>query len=264
MNTTATTTAVAATPSKDARPVFGALDTQAASATLRFDFEDFITKELRLNLTHTPQTQKQSSQRSIQNEGKIGVCNYFLKGHCYKGTACIYRHLTREESERFQSSSRTVVCKHWIRGLCKMGDMCEFLHEYNLKKMPECHFFSENGMCTNGEECFYQHINPESRVKECPWYARGFCKHGAGCRSRHVRRVICPNYRFGFCPKGPACNDEHPRFDLPVATAANNIIGMPNPAGAVPGFSPGAMPMNPQMMQQQMMNQQQQQHQQQS
>jgi cleavage and polyadenylation specificity factor subunit 4 len=24
----------------------------------------------------------------------------------------------------------------------------------------------------------YLHIDPESKQKECPWYARGFCKHG--------------------------------------------------------------------------------------
>jgi len=46
----------------------------------------------------------------------------------------------------------SVVCKHWLKGkyiplskqfltlvgLCKKGDACEFLHEYNIRKMPEC------------------------------------------------------------------------------------------------------------------------------
>ena len=36
---------------------------------------------------------------------------------------------------------------HWLRDLCKKGDQCEFLHEYNLKKMPECHFFATFGAC---------------------------------------------------------------------------------------------------------------------
>ena len=32
----------------------------------------------------------------------------------------------------------SVVCKHWLKGLCKKGEACEFLHEYNIRKMPEC------------------------------------------------------------------------------------------------------------------------------
>ena len=32
--------------------------------------------------------------------------------------------------------------KHWLRGLCKKGDQCEFLHEYDMSKMPECYFYS--------------------------------------------------------------------------------------------------------------------------
>jgi hypothetical protein len=37
------------------------------------------------------------------------------------------------------------ICKHWLRGLCKKGDNCEFLHEYDLSKMPECYFYSKFG-----------------------------------------------------------------------------------------------------------------------
>ncbi|GAO50968.1 hypothetical protein G7K_5084-t1 [Saitoella complicata NRRL Y-17804] len=57
-----------------------------------------------------------------------------------------------------------IVCKHWLRGLCKKGDHCEFLHEYNLKRMPECWFFNKHGYCSNGEECLYLHIDPDARV----------------------------------------------------------------------------------------------------
>ena len=32
--------------------------------------------------------------------------------------------------------------QHWLRGLCKKGDQCEFLHEYDMSKMPECYFYS--------------------------------------------------------------------------------------------------------------------------
>lgn len=37
------------------------------------------------------------------------------------------------------------MCKHWLRGLCKKGDDCEFLHEFDMTKMPECFFYSKYG-----------------------------------------------------------------------------------------------------------------------
>lgn len=38
------------------------------------------------------------------------------------------------------------------------------------------------GECSN-KECPFLHIDPESKIKDCPWYDRGFCKHG-GSQSR--------------------------------------------------------------------------------
>nr|XP_014426973.1 putative cleavage and polyadenylation specificity factor subunit 4-like protein [Pelodiscus sinensis] len=78
---------------------------------------------------------------------------------------------------RHSSGEQTVVCKHWLRGLCKRGDQCEFLHEYDVTKMPECYFYSKFGECSN-RECPFLHIDPASRIKDCPWYNRGFCKQG--------------------------------------------------------------------------------------
>lgn len=52
------------------------------------------------------------------------------------GGMCPFRHISGE---------KTVVCKHWLRGLCKKGDQCEFLHEYDMTKMPECYFYSKFG-----------------------------------------------------------------------------------------------------------------------
>ena len=69
------------------------------------------------------------------------------------------------------------VCKHWLRGLCKKGDACEFLHEYNLRRMPECWWYAKYGYCSAGDECLYAH--PKERRVECPAYNRGFCKLGA-------------------------------------------------------------------------------------
>ncbi len=32
----------------------------------------------------------------------------------------------------------TIVCRHWLRDLCMKGDKCDFLHQYDLARMPEC------------------------------------------------------------------------------------------------------------------------------
>ena len=74
-------------------------------------------------------------------------------------------------------------------------------------------FFTD--ACHN-KECPFLHIDPESKIRDCPWYDRGFCRHGPSCRHRHVRRTLCLNYLAGFCPKGPEkCPDTHPKFELP-------------------------------------------------
>ncbi|KAJ2928844.1 hypothetical protein H1R20_g8246, partial [Candolleomyces eurysporus] len=77
----------------------------------------------------------------------------------------------------------STVCKHWLRGLCKKGDACEFLHEYNLRRMPECWWFAKYGYCSAGDECLYAH--PKERRIECPDYNRGFCKLGPSCPRKH-------------------------------------------------------------------------------
>lgn len=109
------------------------------------------------------------------------------------------------------------VCKHWLRGLCKKGDACEFLHEYNLRRMPECWWFARHGTCTAGDECLYAH--PKERRIECPDYQRGFCKLGPECPRKHVRRVACQLYLSGFCPDGPDCKRGHPKPGIPPPEA---------------------------------------------
>jgi len=56
---------------------------------------------------------------------------------CQRGPNCPFRHVLGD---------KPVVCKHWLRGLCKKGDQCEFLHEYDMSKMPECYFYARFGM----------------------------------------------------------------------------------------------------------------------
>lgn len=155
------------------------------------------------------------------------ICKAFQNGHCPNGTRCAERHVSDPTAAGGKGSQATgglnsLVCKHWLRGLCKKGEHCEFLHEYNLRKMPECNFFMRNGFCSNGEECLYLHIDPMSRLPPCPHYDMGFCPLGPLCSKKHVRRNLCPFYLAGFCPDGPECkNGAHPKWskDLDQPTA---------------------------------------------
>lgn len=134
------------------------------------------------------------------------------------------------------------MCKHWLRGLCKKSDAtCDYLHEYDMRKMPECRMFATFGFCNSGEDCLYRHKLPAEKRRECEEYRRGFCPKGesprardstarlrwrvcnAGrsintdyapsssafsgphCEKKHIRRVACSYYLAGFCPKGPEC-----------------------------------------------------------
>ncbi|KAJ5076198.1 cleavage and polyadenylation specificity factor subunit 4-related [Anaeramoeba ignava] len=128
-----------------------------------------------------------------------------------------------EEADKkaFETLDRTlrkgkkfIVCKHWLRGLCKKGDECEFAHIYDHRKMPVCYFCeSKYGECNN-RECLYRHLDPGKKENQCPWYLRGFCKHGEKCRRPHIRKDPCPNYIAGFCPLGPECKLGHPKFEI--------------------------------------------------
>jgi len=163
---------------------------------------DYVDVELMLK--------EQRGNREVPFNGmdKSGraVCSRFFLGMCTFDDLCPLRHI---------AGDKQVVCKHWLRGLCKKGDQCEFLHEYDLSKMPECFFFSKYMACSN-KECPFRHIDPESKVKDCPWYDRGFCRHGPYCKHRHRRRVICPNYLCGFCQDGKECKFTHPSFSIPT------------------------------------------------
>jgi cleavage and polyadenylation specificity factor subunit 4 len=82
--------------------------------------------------------------------------------------------------------------------------------------MPECNFFVRNGYCSNGDECLYLHIDPDSKLPPCPHYDRGFCPLGPSCSKKHVRRTMCKYYLAGFCPNGARqCKEgAHPKWPL--------------------------------------------------
>lgn len=78
---------------------------------------------------------------------------------------------------------RTVVCRHWLRDLCMKGSACEFLHQYDLSKMPLC----RHGDRCKVKDCPFRHISDADRL-ECVFYCQGFCIHGPFCRYKHARR----------------------------------------------------------------------------
>jgi len=177
----------------------------------------------RYTFSFTPFLQK-TYQHSLPADRPICKA-YASSGHCPQGTRCTERHVSSSTNTREGGgggSFNSLVCKHWLRGLCKKGESCEFLHEYNLRKMPECNFFVRNGYCSNGDECLYLHVDPLSKLPPCPHYDRGFCPLGPACAKRHLRRLLCPAYLAGFCPDGRACKaGAHPRWrtDLEKPTA---------------------------------------------
>lgn len=115
------------------------------------------------------------------------ICKDFLSPitGCTKGVNCPLRHIVTLSPLNFlpptgvpTTSHAKTVCKHWLRGLCKKGNSCEFMHEYHLRKMPECWFFAKYGFCSNGDECMYLHVTQDMRIRECPQYRKGFCRLG--------------------------------------------------------------------------------------
>lgn len=137
------------------------------------------------------------------------VCQFYNgydPSSCPNGLFCPNKHVLALFNNK-------VVCKHWLRGLCKKNDACEFLHEYNLRKMPECLFFTKNGFCTQGNDCLYRHVSAQLKVPECLDYNSGFCRYGPECGKRHVKRQVCKLFLTGFCPKGPECEYVHPKFN---------------------------------------------------
>ncbi|XP_037666460.1 putative cleavage and polyadenylation specificity factor subunit 4-like protein [Choloepus didactylus] len=155
----------------------------------------------------------------FQTMDKLGsaVCNFFAKGFCEKGKLCPSRH---------ERGEKMVVCKHWLRGLCKKGDQCKFLHQYDVTRMPECHFYSKFGDCSN-KECPFLHVKPACKSQDCPWYDQGFCRDGPLCKYRHVHKVMCINYLVGFCPKGPKCQFAHPKMNLLFNPSYLKVVNWP-------------------------------------
>ena len=183
---------------------------------------------------HTELQLEQRIKSELQNpilklDPDKSICRPFLTpSGCPRGSTCPLRHTTPSAANYIvhpvpSTIQGRTVCKHWLRGLCKKDSQCEYLHEYNLRKMPECYFFTRHGFCSSGDECMYLHITPRQRRPECRSYTAGFCRAGASeaylchtveadycytgpdCPNKHIKRVPCPLYLVGFCPDGLEC-----------------------------------------------------------
>ena len=86
----------------------------------------------------------------------------------------------------------TVVCKHWLKGLCMKDDKCDYLHQYDLSRMPVCPSSTKGRPCTN-EDCVFKHMDPNDK-QVCPRYALGYCHKGNRCQFKHERGTVPPDY----------------------------------------------------------------------
>ena len=157
---------------------------------------------------------------------------------------------------------RTVVCRHWLRDLCMKGAACEFLHQYDLSKMPLC----RHGDKCKIRDCPFRHISEADRL-ECVFYSQGFCIHGPFCRYKHVRRdridlpvvadftlglsqmqagkdgitprrpapkpneffkiSLCKHFLQGECPFGDGCHFAHGEHELKKFPKKGEVGGPP-------------------------------------
>ncbi|KAI0778575.1 hypothetical protein BD413DRAFT_510192 [Trametes elegans] len=197
------------------------------ASTLTLPLKDIISPQFHQNNFNEEQYIKNELGIKLDKDDQICRLSLTPTGCPLGPLHCPLRHTT-PSVQNFQPPKQlpthprererlATVCKHWLRGLCKKGDHCEFLHEYNLRRMPECWWYAKYGYCSAGDECLYAH--PKERRVECPDYNRGFCKLGPNCPRKHVRRVACQLYLTGFCPLGPDCPRGHPKPGIPPPKA---------------------------------------------
>lgn len=130
----------------------------AAASDVMITFPDFKHTEMLLESRI-----KTEIQSAIKLDADNQICKHLMSpSGSPRGASCPLGHTTPSTANYVVIPTPTTVqgrtvCKHWLRGLCKKGADCEFLHEYNLRKMPECYFFTKHGFCSLG------HLFQESR-----------------------------------------------------------------------------------------------------
>ena len=170
------------------RPLITQQRTVGASASIPSDFihnEFSFEQHIKANL-------------NVKLDNDAQICpDYSERLQCPRGASCPRRHVKPSHlnflpngSTALRDPNKRTVCKHWLRGLCKKGDQCDYLHEYDMRRIPECRFYATFGFCNSGDDCLYLHVDAAIKRRECEKYNRGFCpkgKHYAPSTS-HYRR----------------------------------------------------------------------------
>lgn len=229
-------------PSSNALPINSTIVINPDLRHVELDIEKHLKQELDIKLDTDQQICPRHLNYISSLNQSLSSLDHRQESPCQLGSECPFRHVipsslnfnsstqNQNNNHHPNSSHSKTVCKHWLRGLCKKGNLCEFLHEYNLRTMPECWFFGKYGFCSNGDECMYLHVDERMRVLECMDFRRGFCPKGPGCSQKHIRRPLCRSYLAGFCPYEKSCHlGGHPKFEADPTPRGNPYINSFNP-----------------------------------
>ncbi|NXK54006.1 CPSF4 factor, partial [Chauna torquata] len=161
-------------------------------------------ERIRFDLEADVEQQRGAQLLPFPGMDKLGaaVCEFFTRGLCTRGECWEGLWMGPISLPKILGASGS-----WMG---PSSPLCDFLHAYDVTKMPECYFHSKFGECSN-KDCPFLHIDATAGTAGCPWYDQGFCRHallcvaGPLCKYKHTRRVMCANYLVGFCPEGPKC-----------------------------------------------------------
>ena len=120
--------------------------------------------------------------------------------------------------QKLDEKYHTIVCRHWLRGLCMKGETCEFLHQYDMSRMPVCRW----GDQCKVKDCPYKHVN-EADQPQCVFYQQGFCE---------FRRASLFRRRASRCRR-------HPRHAVQVPPLQAGARQAPAHRGLLPRHPPG-------------------------
>ena len=129
-----------------------------------FDFEPFIT-EILPPLACTGHHQTAEARKAAIDQAAVSAPEGMSR-------------------QKLDEKYRTIVCRHWLRGLCMKGESCEFLHQYDMARMPVCRW----GENCKVKDCPYKHVAEDDKP-QCVFYQQGFCVHGTACRYRHYKQA---------------------------------------------------------------------------
>lgn len=95
-----------------------------------------------------------------------------------------------------RAGKQTLVCRHWLKNICGNGNACDYVHHYEVSKLPVCQAFAATGICRDKmlNCCPFLHTRqrsgdaPRRGHLECVFYFLGFCPFGNRCRLTHVKR----------------------------------------------------------------------------